>query len=109
MSPHAVTTPIDSTFWIGRIESSDRSERYWSTFGIDVRWRSCVQDLLVDQAGEVATPLAVVGVPVEGRAGRREHDDITRSGSIPGLAWFHFRGPDGTVYSLMQGSRAIAD
>jgi catechol 2,3-dioxygenase-like lactoylglutathione lyase family enzyme len=36
-------------------------------------------------------------------------DEITSSRSIEGLAWFHFRGPDGYVYSMMQGSRVIGD
>ena len=36
-------------------------------------------------------------------------DDITWSRSIEGLAWFHFRGPDGCVYGMMQGSRVIGD
>ena len=36
-------------------------------------------------------------------------DDITWSRSIEGLGWFHFRGPDGYVYGMMQGSRVIGD
>lgn len=36
-------------------------------------------------------------------------DEITSSRSIEGLAWFHFRGPDGYVYEMMQGSRVIGD
>ena len=36
-------------------------------------------------------------------------DDITWSSSIEGLGWFHFRGPDGNVYGMMQGSRVIGD
>jgi catechol 2,3-dioxygenase-like lactoylglutathione lyase family enzyme len=36
-------------------------------------------------------------------------DDITWSSSVEGLGWFHFRGPDGCVYGMMQGSRVIGD
>ena len=36
-------------------------------------------------------------------------DDITWSRSVEGLGWFHFRGPDGNVYGMMQGSRVIGD
>lgn len=35
--------------------------------------------------------------------------DITWSGSIADFGWFHFRGPDGNVYGMMQGSRAFGD
>jgi catechol 2,3-dioxygenase-like lactoylglutathione lyase family enzyme len=35
--------------------------------------------------------------------------DITWSGSSADLGWFHFRGPDGNVYGMMQGSRAFGD
>ena len=36
-------------------------------------------------------------------------DEITWSSSIEGFGWFHFRAPDGYVYGMMQGSRAIGD
>lgn len=36
-------------------------------------------------------------------------DEITWSRSMVGLGWFHFRGPDGNVYAMMQGSRVIDD
>jgi hypothetical protein len=36
-------------------------------------------------------------------------DEITWSRRIEGLGWFHFRGPDGCVYGMMQGSRVIDD
>jgi catechol 2,3-dioxygenase-like lactoylglutathione lyase family enzyme len=32
-------------------------------------------------------------------------DEITWLRSTPGYGWFHFRGPDGNVYSLLQGSK----
>jgi len=42
-------------------------------------------------------------------AGAEVLDDITWSGSAAAFGWFHFRGPDGNVYSMMQGSRAAGD
>jgi catechol 2,3-dioxygenase-like lactoylglutathione lyase family enzyme len=74
----------------------------------------------VDSAFQVATyttgpvPSFVVGDVGAARAeleaaGVELLDDITWSSSIEGLGWFHFRAPDGNVYGLMQGSRAIAD
>ncbi len=42
-------------------------------------------------------------------AGAEVLDEITWAGSIPGYGWFHFRGPDGNVYGMMQGSRAAGD
>jgi hypothetical protein len=35
--------------------------------------------------------------------------EIIWSSSIPDFGWFHFRAPDGNVYGMMQGSRAIGD
>jgi catechol 2,3-dioxygenase-like lactoylglutathione lyase family enzyme len=32
-------------------------------------------------------------------------DAITWASGTPGYGWFHFRGPDGNVYSLLQGSQ----
>jgi len=59
-------------------------------------------------------PAFVVGDVVAARAeleaaGVELLDDITWSGRIEGLGWFHFRGPDGCVYGMMQGSRVIDD
>jgi catechol 2,3-dioxygenase-like lactoylglutathione lyase family enzyme len=36
-------------------------------------------------------------------------DDITWSRRLADYGWFHFRGPDGNVYGMMQGSRAVGD
>ena len=59
-------------------------------------------------------PSFVVGDLVEARAeleaaGIALLDDITWSRSIEGLGWFHFRGPDGYVYGMMQDSGALGD
>ncbi len=34
-------------------------------------------------------------------------DEITWAGTIPGYGWFHFRGPDGSVYACLQGSHVL--
>lgn len=60
-----------------------------------------VVSFVVDDVAKARAELEAAGVELL--------DDITWSGSIDGLAWFHFRGPDGNVYSLMQGSRAFGD
>ncbi len=59
-------------------------------------------------------PSFVVGDVVAARAeleaaGVELLDEITWSRGIEGLGWFHFRGPDGYVYGMMQGSRVIGD
>jgi hypothetical protein len=32
---------------------------------------------------------------------------IERSSRIEGFGWFCFRGPDGNVYGVLQGTRAV--
>lgn len=74
------------------------------------------EDLEFHQATYTTGPVPafVVGDVVAARAeleaaGVELLDDITWSRSIDGLGWFHFRGPDGNVYGMMQGSRVIGD
>jgi catechol 2,3-dioxygenase-like lactoylglutathione lyase family enzyme len=60
-----------------------------------------VVSFTVDDVVAARSELAAAGIELL--------DDITWSRSIPGLGWFHFRAPDGNVYSLMEGSRATGD
>ena len=55
-----------------------------------------VVGLLVDDVAEAREELAVAGVELL--------DEIQSPESMGGYAWFHFRGPDGNVYAVVQGS-----
>jgi catechol 2,3-dioxygenase-like lactoylglutathione lyase family enzyme len=56
-----------------------------------------VVGLLVDDVVEARAELEEAGVELLG--------GIEWSRSMEGYGWFHFRGPDGTVYGMVQGSR----
>ena len=57
-----------------------------------------VVGLLVDDITEARAELEVAGIELL--------DAIQRPESMDGYAWFHFRGPDGNVYAVVQGSQA---
>lgn len=60
-----------------------------------------VAGLLVDDVIGARAELEAAGVELIG--------DIEWSQRIESYGWFHFRGPDGNVYGVMQGSRAKAE
>jgi predicted enzyme related to lactoylglutathione lyase len=60
-----------------------------------------VVGLVVDDIENARSQLAAHGVELIG--------DITWSSRHDGYGWFHVRGPDGNVYGMLQGTRAIAD
>ena len=55
-----------------------------------------VVGLLVDDIEEAHAELATAGVELIG--------EIHRPESMEGYGWFHFRGPDGNVYAMVQGA-----
>ena len=58
-----------------------------------------VVGFLVDDIEAARAELDAAGVELIG--------PIHKSVQFPGMGWFHFRGPDGYVYGVMQGSRAV--
>jgi len=52
-------------------------------------------------AGFKVTDLAAARSALSG-AGIELLDEITWATSLPGYGWFHFRGPDGNVYGVVQ-------
>jgi catechol 2,3-dioxygenase-like lactoylglutathione lyase family enzyme len=56
-----------------------------------------VAGLLVDDVDEARAELVAAGVQVL--------DETTSVESMDGYAWFHVRGPDGSVYAIMQDAR----
>ena len=60
-----------------------------------------VVGLVVDDLVEARGALAEAGIELIGA--------ITWSPRQEGYGWFHFRGPDGNVYGMLQGTRAVAD
>ena len=58
-----------------------------------------VVGLLVDDIVEARAELEARGTELIG--------EITWSSHIEGYGWFHFRGPDGNVYGVVQGTRAL--
>ncbi len=58
-----------------------------------------VVGLLVDDIEQSRAEPEAAGVELLG--------SIHWSQSIEGYGWFHFRGPDGNVYGVLQGSRAL--
>ena len=58
-----------------------------------------VPGFLVQDLDEARAELAAAGIELLG--------DITWARSRPGYGWFHFRGPDGSVYAMLQGSPEI--
>ena len=58
-----------------------------------------VVGLLVDDLEEARAELEAAGVEVL--------DKMHWPESMNGYGWFHFRGPDGNVYGVLQGSRAL--
>ena len=60
-----------------------------------------VVGLLVDDIVEARAELAAAGIELL--------DEIHWSDGIEGYGWFHFRGPDGNVYAVLQGSRILSD
>jgi catechol 2,3-dioxygenase-like lactoylglutathione lyase family enzyme len=57
-----------------------------------------VVGLLVDDVVEARRELGDAGVELL--------DDIQSPESMAGYCWFHFRGPDGNVYAVVEGSTA---
>ncbi len=58
-----------------------------------------VVGLLVDDIVEARAELEAAGVELL--------DSIHWPESMEGYGWFHFRGPDGNVYGMLQGSRVL--
>lgn len=58
-----------------------------------------VPGFLVEGLDEARAELAAAGIELLG--------DVTWARSRPGYGWFHFRGPDGNVYAMLQGSPGI--
>ena len=58
-----------------------------------------VVGLLVDDITEARAELEAAGVELL--------DSIHWPESMEGYGWFHFRGPDGNVYGMLQGSRVL--
>ena len=58
-----------------------------------------VVGLLVDDIEEARAELAAAGVEVI--------DEIQSAGTLDGYRFFHFRGPDGNVYAMVEGSSAL--
>ena len=58
-----------------------------------------VVGLLVDDLVEARDELAAAGVELI--------DEIQSPETMSGYSWFHFRGPDGNVYALVEGSSAL--
>ena len=56
--------------------------------------------------GFVVTDLAAARAELAGH-GVELLGDIIWSGRTPGYGWFHFRGPDGNVYGMLQGTHLI--
>lgn len=57
-----------------------------------------VPGFLVSDLAEARQELATAGIELL--------DEIHWPRSLPGYGWFHFRGPDGNVYAMVQGSEA---
>jgi catechol 2,3-dioxygenase-like lactoylglutathione lyase family enzyme len=60
-----------------------------------------VVGFLVDDVDQARAELEAAGVELIG--------SIERSSRIEGYGWFHFRGPDGNVYGVLQGTRAVLE
>ena len=60
-----------------------------------------VVGLVVDDLEAARSALTEAGVELIG--------EITWSSRQEGYGWFHFRGPDGNVYGMLQGTRALPD
>ena len=60
-----------------------------------------VVGLVVDDIAEARERLAAAGVELIG--------EITWSSRQKGYGWFHFRAPDGNVYGMLQGTRAVLE
>ncbi len=90
-------------FAMFRLPGADND--FVEVFGMDVEAGSFyttgpVVGLLVDDVEEARTELQEAGIELL--------DEIQTSSLAEGLAWFHFRGPDGNVYAVLQGSEAVA-
>jgi catechol 2,3-dioxygenase-like lactoylglutathione lyase family enzyme len=59
-----------------------------------------VVGLLVDDIVEAREELATAGVELI--------DEIQSPETMDGYRWFHFRGPDGNVYAIVEGSSSLA-
>jgi hypothetical protein len=55
--------------------------------------------LLVDDLVEAREELAAAGVELI--------DEIQSAETLDGYRFFHFKGPDGSVYALVEGSSAL--
>ena len=60
-----------------------------------------VVGLVVDDIVSARDELSAAGVELIG--------DVTWSSQVEGYGWFHFRGPDGNVYGMLQGTSPVAD
>ena len=58
-----------------------------------------VVGLLVDDVAAARDELGAAGLELLGEARLPDSPD--------GYGWFHFRGPDGNVYAVLQGSEAL--
>jgi catechol 2,3-dioxygenase-like lactoylglutathione lyase family enzyme len=85
-----------------RLPDADRD--FVEVFGVDDRdWSfyttGPVVGLLVDDITQARAELDAAGIELIG--------EIQWLASMEGYGWFHFRGPDGNVYAMLQGSRAV--
>jgi catechol 2,3-dioxygenase-like lactoylglutathione lyase family enzyme len=58
-----------------------------------------VVGLLVDDLDEARAELEAAGIELL--------DEIQSVGTLEGYRYFHFRGPDGNVYAMVEGSSAL--
>ena len=58
-----------------------------------------VVGLLVDDVDQARVEMGAAGIELIG--------PIHSASTVEGMRWFHFRGPDGNVYGVMQGSVAL--
>ncbi len=58
-----------------------------------------VVGFVVDDLEKARTELQAAGVELIG--------PLVWSRRIKGYGWFHFRGPDGNIYGMLQGTRAL--
>ena len=84
--------------------------------GADHDWVEVFGQGSDDEAATLYTTGPVVGFTVEDLVqARRELEiaaveligDIGWSKRVEGYGWFHFRGPDGNIYVMLQGSHAV--
>jgi hypothetical protein len=76
-------------------------------------------EVFSSQRADLATSYTtgpVVGLLVDDIVGAREElatagveliDEIQSPETMDGYRWFHFRGPDGNVYAIVEGSSAL--